>query len=95
MLLLSGLAACGGADGGDAFEGDPVSTEEQVGQDPAQPPYDSPGDPANPCAAQVGTVYTIDGREVFVPAACNPNWMDMGDPAPEILPGDPTPSDPN
>jgi hypothetical protein len=49
---------------------------------PAAPYEDGSGEwPSDPCGGgQAGTVYVLAGREVFVPAECDPHYQEMGDP---------------
>src|SRR5262245_52192855 len=91
VVPLCSALGCSGADEPRVtadVQGDP-------GAKPEPPPaiYDGEARDDDPCKAK-GVTYTIDGYDVFVPAACDPNWKDTGDPPPpdDFVPeaGDPT-----
>jgi hypothetical protein len=66
----------------DDVQGD--ESAEQTSPPPSYEEGDSDGDwSSNPCNGQTGVTYFIDGRELFVPAACNPHYIEKGTP-PEL-----------
>jgi hypothetical protein len=75
--LLAILGGCAVEAGDETNEVDPSETD---GRDYAQ--YDKHGPSFDPCAE--ATSLTVEGFAVDLPVACNPYWVDRGDPPDEI-----------
>ena len=93
FLAVSTLTGCA-FDADEATDGRAPQAQDVQGDgsgDEASTPPEYPDDndeywSSNPCEG-AGEIFVIDGREVFVPIECDPNYQDMGDP-PELS-GDP------